>query len=146
MSSKADIAIQENILKPKTVETFFKHVYIRKDDDAIVANSLEEFMTKITDPCHIWQGPKMKRSGYGLFTVYSPQATVKNATRVKAHRFAYALAYGFDALPVGTKGGDGNQLVLNHLCHNKLCVNVKHLEVIPSKVNTSTEKRKPKDV
>ena len=146
MSSKADIAIKENILKPKTVETFFKHVYIRKADDAIVADNQEDFMKQITDPCHIWQGPKMKRSGYGLFTVYSPQATIKKATRVKAHRFAYAVAYGFDALPVGVHGGWGGQLVLNHLCHNKLCVNVKHLEVITSNENISMEKRKPKNV
>lgn len=143
MSSKSDIAIKENILKPQTVETFFKHVYIRKHDDAIVADSLEEFMTKITDPCHIWQGPTLN-NGYGLFTVYSPQATIKNATRVKAHRFAYALAYGFEALPIGTQKGQRN--VINHLCHNRLCVNPKHLEVISHAENVSKEKRKPKDV
>ena len=143
MSSKSDIAIKENILKPQTVETFFKHVYIRKHDDAIVADSLEEFMTKITDPCHVWQGPKLN-NGYGLFTVYSPQATIKNATRVKAHRFAYALAYGFEALPIGTQKGQRN--VINHLCHNRLCVNPKHLEVISHAENVSKEKRKPKDV
>ena len=142
--SKSDIAIKENILKPHTVETFFKHVYIRKANDAIVADSLEEFMTKITDPCHVWQGPQ-HRNTYGMFTVYSKQENTKFARRVKAHRFAYALAYGFDALPKGILGGDGNQLVLNHLCHNKLCVNPKHLEVITSNENISMEKRKPKN-
>jgi len=144
MLSKADIAIKENILKAHTVETFRKHVYIRNNNDAIVADSLEEFMNKITDPCHIWQGPKLRNS-YGMFTVYSRQENTKFARRVKAHRFAYALAYGFDALPKGIKGGDGNQLVLNHLCHNKACVNAKHLEVITSNENISMKKRKPKD-
>jgi hypothetical protein len=139
MLSKKDEAIAENILKPKTVETFHKHIYIRKSDDAIVADSLEEFMTKITDPCHIWRG-FIDKFGYGLFQVYA----TKGRNAVLAHRFAYALHHGIDALPDGAEGG--KRYVLNHLCHNTACVNPLHLESITNKLNLSPEKRKPKDV
>jgi hypothetical protein len=142
MLSKKDTAIQENILKPKTVQTFFKYVYIRKEDDAIVADSLEEFMNKITDPCHVWTG-QIDHRGYGEFGVYS--ATFGKKIPVKAHRFAYALAYGFDALPAGTIYAK-DRYVINHLCHNRACVNVKHLEVIANAENGSAEKRKPLNV
>ena len=143
MSSNKDKAIAENILKPQTVETFFKHVYIRKADDAIVADSLEDFMKQITDPCHIWRGT-LDYKGYGAYCVWSKE--LNRQITVKAHRFAYALAYGFEALPVGIDSGDGTQLVINHLCHNRACVNVKHLESIPDNENTSQKKRKKSNV
>ncbi len=141
MRSKKDIAIRENILKPNIVETFFSKVYIRKEDDAIVADSLEEFMKKITDPCHIWTGT-LSQDGYGFYNIYSSE--LKKSVYVKAHRFAYAYAHGIDALPIGLESGARN--VLNHLCHNRACVNVKHLEVISSQENSSVAKRKPANV
>ena len=141
MRSDKDIAIRDNILKPHTVETFFKNVYIRKADDAIVADNQEDFMKQITDPCHIWQG-RTDKDGYGVFTVYSKEAN-KQIT-VQAHRFAYAYAHGFDALPVGVSSGQRN--VLNHLCFKRNCINALHLESITSKENSSKGKRAPKNV
>ena len=123
MLSKKDTAIRENILKPHTVKTFLQHVYIRKENDAIIADSLEDFMGQITDPCHVWRGP-LSHKGYGTFTIWSKE--LNQPVLVKAHRFAYAYAYGFDNLPVGVNHGNGTQLVLNHICQNKACVNVKH--------------------
>lgn len=137
MLSRKDTAIQENILKPKTVQTFLNQVHIRKSDDAIVADSLEEFMNKITDPCHLWEGP-IDADGYGLFTVYSIALTKRYT--VLSHRFAYALAYGFDALKSEEKN------VLNHLCFTRNCVNPLHLESITPSQNNSKEKRKPLNV
>jgi hypothetical protein len=123
------------------VVEFFKHVYIRNENDAIVADSLEEFMTKITDPCHIWRG-KTNNAGYGIHGLYSTEH--QQSIMVKAHRFAYAIEHGFDALPPGVYGAQSN--VLNHLCHNRACVNVKHLEVITHAENNSRDKRKPINV
>lgn len=138
MLNNKDIAIKENIAKPKTVDTFMRNVYIRKPDDALIANSPEEFLRQIYDPCHIWQGFKTKR-GYGYFSVYSKE--VGNRLSVKAHRFAYALHYGFDALPPSPEQNSMKALILNHLCHNRSCVNPLHLEVITAKENLSDEKR-----
>lgn len=143
MLSKKDKAIKENIQKQHTIATFYRNVYIRKPDDAIIADSIEDFLKQITDPCHIWQG-SLAFNGYGYFSVYSVE--LKQRIMVKAHRFAYALAYGIDALPDGVNGGDGQQLILNHTCYNRACVNVKHLEVITHAENISIDKRKPIDV
>jgi hypothetical protein len=50
------------------------------------------------------------------------------------------------ALPIGIGGTTkGDKMVLNHLCHNRKCVNINHLEVILQSQNNSTAKRKPKD-
>ena len=141
MSSNKDQAIQENILKPHTVDTFFKSVYIRKPNDAIIADNQEDFMKQITDPCHIWQG-QIDHRGYGDFGVSSIK--LKKKVSVKAHRFAYALEHGFDKLPKGSTSNP--EFVINHLCHNRACVNVKHLEVITHAENLSPEKRKPLNV
>lgn len=57
------------------------------------------------------------------------------SVKVKAHRFAYALHYGFDALP---KAGDpftGKSKVINHICNNAKCVNPSHLNVLTSVEN-----------
>jgi|LakMenEpi03Aug12_release.lakeMendotaPanAssembly.Ray.scaffolds.fasta_scaffold395689_1 hypothetical protein len=141
MLSDKDIAIKENILKPHHVQTFFKYVYIPKSDDAIVADSIEDFMIQITDPCHLWQG-RTNKDGYGVLTVYSKGARKKSnkLITVQAHRYAYAYAYGFDALPVGLETGDRD--VLNHLCFTRNCVNPNHLEVISQAENLSKKKRK----
>ena len=138
MLTKCDIAIKENILKPGTIESFFKNVYIRKADDAIIADNQKDFMKQITDPCHIWQGNII--NGYGRFSIYSK--SLKETAKVRAHRFAYALEHGFDALPQGISGGNGKQLILNHLCHNRACVNVKHLEIITDNHNRTPEKKR----
>lgn len=142
MLSNKDIAIQENIANQKVIESFFNHVYIRKADDAIVADSLEDFMDQINDPCHIWQGSKSWQ-GYGYFTMYTSSGV---KTSVKAHRFAYALAHGFDALPKGRTGGESELLVLNHICHNRLCVKLSHLEVITKGYNSSLQRKRKTNV
>jgi hypothetical protein len=141
MINNKDIAIRENVLKEHTRNTFLRNVYVRKENDAIIADSLEEFMTKITDPCHIWQGFKTKK-GYGYFSVYSKE--VGTRLSVKAHRFAYAMAYGFDNLPLSPEINGLEALVINHICHNPSCVNPDHLEVITSRENLSPEKKAPK--
>ena len=143
MSSKKDIAIKKAINDDHILQLFYNYVYIREADDAIIADSLEECMKQINDPCHIWQGQKSWQ-GYGVFGVYYKDP--REVVTVKAHRLSYALEYGFDALPKGMSGGDVENLVLNHICHNRLCIKPTHLEVITRGHNLSTDKRKPKNV
>ena len=67
-----------------------------------------------------------KDNAYGSFGIQHEGKSLM----VKAHRFAYALAYGFDKLPKGYFGGTKDSLTINHICHKHKCVNVEHLEVI----------------
>ena len=122
MLSKKDQAIKENILKPHAVQTFYKYI-------------------KIVGDCHLWQG-QITDKGYGRFDIYLKGNN--HSVAVRPHRFAYALKHGFDALPAGSDG-KGERMVINHLCHNRSCVNPGHLEPVTHKENVSVEKRKPKD-
>jgi hypothetical protein len=141
MLSNKDMTIKELINKEKSVDTFFKHVFVDVDDleDYCCEACYELHLDSI---CHIWTGPIAH--GYGYWATYSKE--LGKQVTIKAHRFAYAYANGFDELPRGVFAGDGKQLVINHMCHNRACVNPMHLEVITHRENTSVEKRKPRNV
>lgn len=137
--SNIDIAIKENIEKEKTCETFFNQVVIMHDNLDEVEDDFYEI--ELYKACHIWQGYKDK-DGYGRFALYSK--SLNYPCPVLAHRFAYAYEFGADKLPIGLEKGN-NRLVINHICHNRACVNPYHLEIITQIQNISPEKRKPKD-
>ena len=127
MSSNPHKAIQYGISRPKIVETFYKN-------------------TKVLDNgCIVWT-KNTNEKGYSRMCIRIKDESNKSvAVPVYGHRFAWALKFGIDALPMApeiTKKGD--RLVLNHMCHNRLCVNTNHLEVILGSLNTSTDKRKPR--
>jgi len=136
--SKKDLAIKVKIEDEACAERFFNKVLIQHND----LDEVEEdfYYMEIYKACHIWQG-EVDNKGYGRFDLYLKDL---GHAGVKAHRFAFAYEFGFDALPAGAMGGEGRK-VLNHLCHNRLCVNPYHLEVITNDENLSPEKRKPKD-
>ena len=76
------------------------------------------FRSKVLDlelesGCLIWLGG-ITTAGYGNFTTGTSQ-------RLNAHRAAWLLEYG--SLPPSNK-------VLDHLCKNRWCVNVQHLEEV----------------
>ena len=76
--------------------------------------------------CWQWTGPKGgTRSVYGRFPGAKLCVGDVRRKKVQAHRFAYALIVG--------SVSDG--LVLDHLCHNKMCVNPSHLEPVTPFVN-----------
>lgn len=66
--------------------------------------------------CWSWQAAT-DRHGYGYIWF--------NEKLVDAHRFSYALAYGECA----------NNLVIDHKCHNSLCVNPSHLRLVTKQQN-----------
>ena len=92
-----------------------KGVYIRKRKSV-----LERFWSKVKimeSGCWEWQAG-LTKAGYGEFQL--------NGTMVKSHRFAYKLL----------KGEIPEDMVIDHLCRNRRCVNPEHLEVVTMKVNT----------
>ena len=75
--------------------------------------------------CHEWTASKMT-GGYGLFVIDK-----KNKC---AHRVAYEIAYGpFD-----------QSMFVDHICHNRACVNPKHLRLATAKQNAENRAGAPR--
>jgi hypothetical protein len=68
-------------------------------------------------PCHNWTAGRTAQ-GYGAFHP-------KKGLMVLAHRWAYVKAYG--EIPA--------ELVVDHLCRNRVCVNQDHLEIVTNREN-----------
>ena len=77
----------------------------------ITAQQLDNFFDKVDvsnfTSCWVWNAYRLE--GYG-------RPTIKNRQYL-AHRLAYALAFG----------GADEDLVMDHLCRNRACVNPLHL-------------------
>jgi hypothetical protein len=89
-----------------------------------VRNLLDRFTPASTDDdsqCQIWQG-RLSVDGYGEAEIYADGRTIK----FKAHRAIWLQRYG--ALPE-----DRN--VLDHICRNRACVNLAHLEPVTNREN-----------
>jgi len=103
-------------------------------DNSVIDRFKSKLVLKPTG-CVEYQGARWDhRDIYRAFeiTIKVPGQKRGISNKVKAHRFAYALHYGFDALP---KAGDpftGESKVINHICNNPKCVNPKHLNVLTS--------------
>ena len=75
-----------------------------------------------SDGCHVWTAGKTK-DGYGKIDVEGRDQM--------AHRVAWFLHYG-----------QWPELTLDHLCRNRACVNVHHLEDVSSTINTHRGKNR----
>ena len=125
--SKKDKAIKYGISNPNVVKRF-------KSKLRPQANGCINFAGSRWDSRDYYQG-------FGVFTTKEDNAENPFRTMVKAHRFAYALEHGFDALPNSTNF-NGSTKVINHICHNMKCVNPDHLNILTSHENTLKEHRK----
>lgn len=89
-----------------------------------MANFLDRFWSKveISDPsaCWIWVGGR-DAAGYGQFSVITPNGR----STIRSHRFAYEALMG--AIP--------DELVMDHLCEVRECVNPHHLEPVTVREN-----------
>ena len=84
--------------------------------DELTPAGIERFEAKVDrdvvgDACHLWTGERTS-NGYGRFDTGGRR-------RVRAHKVAYALAFGF--VPAG--------LVVRHKCDTPLCCRPGHLTI-----------------
>jgi HNH endonuclease len=86
---------------------------------------LARFMAKLEyqGDCVVWTGSSTD-NGYGKFRVGGPGSSRTDAP-VLAHRWAYEFFVG--PIPEG--------LVIDHLCFNRKCVHIDHLEAVTSGEN-----------
>jgi hypothetical protein len=75
-------------------------------------------MVRKTDSCWLWIGSTNGR-GYGNFH--------HGGRTVRAHRFSFEL-FRHDI---------SDELVIDHLCQNKICVNPDHLDAVAQQVNVA---------
>ena len=88
---------------------------------------LDRFWSKVekTETCWNWNGWK-SADGYGRFFP-------KRSGPQLAHRFSYELANG----PIPER------MVIDHKCHNRGCVNPRHLRTVTSKQNMENRNGAP---
>lgn len=87
--------------------------------------------------CLLWAGAQIDR--YGATSIVLRDLKPKPNIQVATHRLVFALVYGSDALPEGKKCLSADDLVLDHLCGNSLCVQPQHLQVITQAENRSLQ-------
>ena len=88
----------------------------------------ERFWAKVekTDGCWNWTG-SIHTQGYGVIKIDSKMK--------RAHRLSYELAIG--RIPDG--------LLIDHICHNKGCVNPAHLRLATQKQNVENQQGGPRN-
>lgn len=91
-------------------------MYYMEHITQIEFNRFNKFYKVIGD-CKIWQN-SLDRDGYGSFYF-------RKKLR-RAHRFAYYSKFG----------NIKRDMVIDHTCKNRACVNVKHLRLVTKKQNT----------
>lgn len=94
------------------------HRYLTKHGRLEKPTVAERFWDKVHkgESCWQWQG-KPTSEGYGIFGV--------DGKRVYAHRFSYEISKG--SIPGGA--------LIDHICHNRMCVKPEHLRIATMKQN-----------
>ena len=93
---------------------------VRPAKKSVSERLLEKYVV-LDNGCWQWQGAVS--SHYG--TIKASQTLDGGRRTLLVHRLSYEIHKG--PIPEG--------LQIDHLCHNKLCINVEHLEAVTSQVN-----------
>lgn len=94
----------------------------RRDDIAAkIAARVQVVHGPLSTPCHIWTGPTSGDKGRGRDY---PRMWLDGQT-VAVHKVAWTNEHGY--IP--------GKMTLDHICHNRRCVNERHLEMVTNKVN-----------
>ena len=78
--------------------------------------------------CLIWTGSiKTVKGKYKYGRVKNPFQSITAAQSMGLHKAVYYLNANQNPDELATEDPTGSQYEISHLCHNSLCVNVKHL-------------------
>lgn len=88
----------------------------RKSTDEYIAAYIRDRTTQDGE-CIVWTGTR-ETNGYGVARI--------SGVSSRAHRLTWEMKHG--PIPAG--------MVIDHLCHNRACVNTDHLRVVTQKENT----------
>lgn len=91
-------------------------MYVRTE--SAIARFERLYIPEPNSGCWIWMGAYNKKTGYGGFKG-------ENSKQMLAHRFSYEFYEGL--IP--------DELVIDHWCNNRLCVNPDHLRVVTQSYN-----------
>jgi hypothetical protein len=111
-STHYEIFLKKNNLKKRKDRPRFSNV-----EDAWKWELINRVEENEHTKCHVWSGPI--RDGYGKFRWNNDEVNLN------VHVYAYQINIG----PVGN-------LVVDHTCRNRLCMNVDHLELITNEENS----------
>ena len=102
-------------------QTFFLSIQnLTENEKYRLSRQLQKYIhVFLYEDCHSWAGLK-DNYGYGEMRMMFRGKRI----RLKAHRVVFALAY-----PCIYQQSPTNDV--SHLCHNRLCVNLKHLSLNP---------------
>ena len=105
-------------------QTHYMRLYRRGDVNYRRPNVVRNFWDRVrkddAEGCWQWLG-QTDKDGYGHITFWNGQGV----TNKRAHRHAYESLVG--PIPKG--------MTIDHLCHNRTCVNPTHMEPVSNAVN-----------
>ena len=116
------------------VDNFFGNLQARLHARSHTVEGVEVVVDPDQWPaCVKWTGA-VSKSGYGTIHLTPPCGRKIHTT---AHRAAYMLSNKLVQIP--HFDSRGRRLEISHLCHEKLCINIKHLTLEISKLYRERE-------
>ena len=114
--------------------------YEEADWDRTLWNNFTLEITSEGAQCWIWTR-SLRNNGYPQTFVVRGNGTGNPKQSVMAHRLSYAYFYGMP--PTGERGPKRTSKVIDHMCHEKRCINPMHMELVTSDENLSPSHRQP---
>ena len=121
--------------RPETTKKQAAIAWACEQEDSIVR--LMDLLNKCEQEgdCLIWTGAQA--NNYSAIGITITDIRPSPSVQTNGHRLIYALTRGIEALPECKSGQATDDLVLDHICGNTLCLQPAHFQVITHSENIS---------